>query len=127
MTAAIAVVSVAAYLAGLILTARWWYARIRPYSEPLSCGHYAHCGEGVHEHWCYQRPGRITSTPREALGYALMLGAVWFIAMPILGAYAAVMGAGEVIVASGVRETPEEVAAKVKRLEEENDRLRRGR
>ena len=126
MTAAIVVASVVAYLAGLVLTARWWFARVRPYAEPLSCS-YIHHRESGHSRMCYQRPGKITSTPREALGYALMLGAVWFIAMPILGAYAAVMGAGEVIVASGVRETPEEVAAKVKRLEEENDRLRRGR
>ena len=126
MTAAIVVVSVAAYLAGLIFTARWWYARIRPYSEPLSCT-YSHHRESGHEDFCYQRPGRITSTPREALGYALMLGAVWFFAMPVLGARAAVMGIGGALVASGVRETPEEIAAKVKRLEAENDRLRRGR
>jgi hypothetical protein len=126
MTAAIVVICIAAYLAGLILTARWWYARVRPYSEPLSCK-FSHHRESGHNCYCYQRPGKITSTPREALCYALMLGAVWFAAVPVLAAAAAVMGLGGALVASSARELPEEIAAKVKRLEEENERLRRGR
>jgi len=124
MTAAIIVACVAAYLVGLIFTARWWYARIRPYTEPLSCG-YSHHREGGHNQYCYQRPGKLTSTPREALGYALMLGAVWIFTLPVIGSAAAVMGLGRILVASSARETPEEIAAKVKRLEAENDRLRR--
>ena len=124
MTAAIVAVSVAAYLVGLILTARWWYARIRPYTEPLSCK-YSHHRESGHSSMCYQRPGKLTSTSREALGYAFMLGAVWFIALLAFGAAAAVMGIGRVLIVSRVREMPEEIAAKVKRLETENDRLRR--
>jgi hypothetical protein len=124
MTAAIVAVSVAAYLAGVILTARWWYARIRPYTEPLSC-QWSHHRESGHSSICYQRPGKLTGTSQEALGYALMLGTVWPFALPVFGVYAAVMGAGGALITSRVRETPEEIAAKVKRLEAENDRLRR--
>ena len=127
MAAAIVVVSVAADLVGVVLTARWWYARVRPYTEPLACGNYAHCREGKHERLCYQRPGKITSTSREALSYAFMLGAVWWAALPVIGAYAALMGIGRVLIASRAPEIPEEIAAKTQRLEAENDRLRHGR
>ena len=67
MIAVIVVASVAAYLAGLILTARWWYARVRPYSEPLACS-YSHRPGIRHSDFCYQRPAKLTSTPQEALG-----------------------------------------------------------
>jgi hypothetical protein len=124
MTAAVIVLSVAAYLAGLILTARWWYGRIRPYTEPLSCK-FSHHGESGHNKYCYQRPGKITATSREALGYALLMGAAWFATVSCVAVAAAIMAAGRVLVANSARDTPEEIAAKTARLEAENDRLRR--
>ena len=122
MTAVIVVASVAVYLAGLILTARWWYAHIRPWTEPLACRKYTGCRQGEHDKACYRRYGMVDTT-MTAVSAAWGVGLIW--CLFLIGA--AVMGAGRVVVASGVRETPEEMAAKVTRLEEENDRLRRGR
>ena len=127
MTAAVIAVSVAAYLAGMILTARWKYAQVRPWTEPLACTTPYSCeSSGHHDSSCYRRPGTtLIDSQSQALQWALLIGVIWFAVWPCLAVAAAVMAIGRLMVSGAARETPEEIEVKTEWLEAENDRLRR--
>lgn len=115
-TALVAWLCVAAYTALTLLAARWRYAAIRPYTEPVSCRDWAGCDRGRHDQRCYRRFGMVDSSG-EAVFFALLTGLAWPLILPGVLARR--------LVISGARELPEETEAKIKRLEAENERLRR--
>jgi hypothetical protein len=115
VTALIVVGSVLGYLALTLFTARWRYRAIRPYTEPLACTTRSLCG-AQHFYSCYRRWGMV-ETKGEAVLFALLTGIVWPFILPA-------MLVARVVVAGG-RQLPEELAAEIKRLEAENDRLKR--
>lgn len=116
MGALITALSLLAYAAMTLLVARWRYAATRPYTEPLACDWSHHRRPGDHIGSCYRRYGMIDTTG-EALTWALLLGLVW----PFIGPAMLVRK----IVTAGTRELPEETRAQIRRLEAENERLRR--
>lgn len=109
MIVAIAIVSVLAYLTGWEYTARWWFRKIRPYSEPLGCqGDYS-----WHEHskYCYTREDSVITTNSEAAGWAALTGLAW--PLVIIGT----LVTGHIIRSD--RPLREEMQAKIARLERE--------
>jgi hypothetical protein len=117
VTALVAVACTCAYLAIALVTARWRYRAIRPYTEPLACETRSlHGGTYGHREWCYRRYGMIDTTG-EAVAFALLLGLVWPFIAPAM--------AVRRFVISGDRVLPGELQAQIKRLEAENERLRR--
>lgn len=119
MTALIVVASVLGYLVLTVLAARWRYQAIRPYTEPLACTTKNLCGAS-HFDSCYRRWGLVDSKG-EAVVFALLAGLVWPFILPALLATRLLTG----VVVAGGRQLPEELAAEIKRLEAENDRLKR--
>lgn len=114
VTALAAAACTTAWLFCWALAARYWYRRIRPWTEPLSCTSPACQFNGYHQPRCYIRWQNVGDNGT-ALGFAVML------AMPGPLMLAAV-GLGRVIrwvVMSGDRELAAEVAAKNERLERE--------
>lgn len=116
MTAFIAIASVLAYVAMTLLVARWRYAATRPYTEPLACEWRYHRSPSDHIESCYRRYGMIDTTG-EATAFALLLGLAWPFIWPAMLIRR--------IVTAGTRELPEETQAQIRRLEAENERLRR--
>lgn len=115
MTTLITLASLLAYFALILLAARWRYQAIRPYTEPLACKAPRVCG-GQHYASCYRRSGMIDTTG-EAVVFSLLTGLAWpFIIPAIIVAR---------IVKAGGRQLPGELAAEIKRLEAENEQLRR--
>lgn len=115
MTALTAVACTFAYFAMVLVTARWRYRAIRPYTEPLACATPFSCS-GRHYDFCYRRWGMV-DTAGEAVAFALLLGLVWPFIAPATAVRRFVM--------SGDRVLPGELQAQIKRLEAENERLRR--
>lgn len=115
MTALIVVGSLLGYIALALFAARWRYQAIRPYTEPLACTTKNLCGAS-HFDSCYRRWGLVDSKG-EAVVFALLAGLVWPLIVP------ARLSAR--FVAGGGRQLPEELDAEIKRLEAENDRLKR--
>lgn len=116
MSAVIAAVASLAYAACWLAAARWWYGRIRPWSEPLACSYPGLCRwRGAHGASCYRRWGMVDGRG-EAAFWALLFGVTGPLA-------AVVILAGRVIMASP-RPLPEELEARTARLERENARLR---
>jgi hypothetical protein len=116
MTALIPLACVLAYLALTLVAARWRYRAIRPYAEPLACETSSlHSTQG-HGAWCYRRYGNIDTTG-EAVSFALLTGLVWPFILPAI--------AVAHVVKAGAKQLPEELAAEIKRLEAENETLRR--
>lgn len=105
-----------AYITVMLLTARWRYRVMRPYTEPLGCKTPSLCRSTWHTSSCYRRWGLVDSAG-EAAGFALLTGLVW----PLIGPALVVRH----LVTAGDRPLPAETEAKIKRLEAENDRLRR--
>lgn len=103
------------YAAMVLRAARWRYAAIRPYTEPLSCDAPLVC-QGRHLASCYRRWGHVDTTG-EALCFALLTGLMWPLILPASLLRSAVT--------AGTRPLPEETAAAISRLEAENERLRR--
>ena len=113
MPALIAVVATVVYLAGWLLTARNFYGRKRPFTEPLACN-YPSSPSHKHVSYCYRRPGTLITSTSEALGFACMIAVIW----PFYVLCLAVMRGVRPLIAVR-RELPEELAAKTKRLERE--------
>lgn len=115
MTALIPLASVIAYLALTLLAARWRYQAIRPYTEPVRCETPGvHRERGEHLDSCYRRYGYVDGG--EAVFFALLTGLAWPFILPAI--------AVAHFVKAGARQLPEELAAEIKRLEAENERLR---
>jgi hypothetical protein len=103
----------AVYAVGWLTVARWWFQRVRPWTEPLACsGHL-----GAHSHWCYRRWGSIDSNGEAAFAAWLVGFAWWF--LPVFFAVYWVIRAG-------AKPDRREVEAKTARLEREADRWRCG-
>jgi hypothetical protein len=103
------------YVVGLLLAARRQYQRIRPYTEPIACDAPFYCG-GSHYRSCYQQAEGI-NTQNEAVVFSVLPGLIWPLFIPALLIKHAVV--------SGAKPLPKETAAAIKRLEAENERLRR--
>jgi hypothetical protein len=115
MTAIIAAAAVLGYITPALFAARWWFRAICPYTEPVACTRPRLCA-GDHLAQCYRRPGHSVDSRAEAMIFALLTGMVWPLILPARGAARFVMSGGQ---------PPEELAAEIKRLEHENERLRR--
>jgi hypothetical protein len=102
-----------AYAAGWRQAARYWYRKLRPYTEPLSCN----SGYSFHEHseYCYQREHSVIESAREAAIWAGLIALIWPLALILAGLARLTWRA----VASGDRPRPEELQAKIARLERE--------
>jgi hypothetical protein len=114
ITALVTLASILAYLGCWTFAARWWYQKIRPWKEPLACDSPSWHQSDGHKPWCYQRYGEV-STTGEALFLASMFG--------LLGPLAFIgLAGGKLLrysVTAGVPDTREELAAKIKRLEDD--------
>jgi hypothetical protein len=119
VTGLIAAASVLAYAALALLTARWRYQAIRPYTEPVRCKHPdLHARRGDHSSGCYARnDSTVIDSRPEATVAALLTGLVW----PLIGPALLV----QYLVTAGGRPLPAESEAKIRRLLAENERLRR--
>jgi hypothetical protein len=117
VSALIPLACVAAYTALTLAAARWRFRAIRPYTEPLSCTTPLSCRDGDHYDSCYRRRrGSMISTTGEGVVFALLTGLAWPLILPAM--------AVSRIVSAGPRVLPEELAAQIKRLEAENERLK---
>lgn len=118
MTALIVIVSVLTYLVSAAAAARYWYGHIRPWTEPLACTSESLHSSYGHTKWCYRRWGMV-DTKAEALRCAFAFGLLGpFASVAILiGVTAPIIA--RLVITSGSRELPEEVAAANKRLERE--------
>lgn len=116
MTALVGLACTFAYLAMALVAARWRYRAIRPYTEPLGCENPSLCQGTWHSSSCYRRSGMIDTTG-EAVFVALLTGLAWPFIVPAMGVRR--------FVTSGDRVLPGELQAQIRRLEAENDRLRR--
>lgn len=122
MTALVISVSVVVYLAGWVITGRWAYGHMRPYSEPLNCDHCivcdGECGTGREHHCyaggCWKRPGGL-ATPAGAISASFVAATVW----PLFLLTWHIVRALRWVIASGASDLPPEVEAKTKRLERE--------
>jgi hypothetical protein len=113
MPVLIAVVATVVYLAGWLLTARNFYGRKRPFTEPLACDYPS---SSLHEHYesCHRRPGTVIDSTSEALAFACLVSMVWpFYIAGIIG-----IACIRPLIADR-RELPEDLAAKTRRLERE--------
>jgi hypothetical protein len=116
VSALIPLACVTAYTALTLAAARWRFRAIRPYTEPLSCSTPLACRDRPRHHdSCYRRRGMI-DTRAEAVAFALLTGLAWPLILPAM--------AVSRIVSAGPRVLPEELAAQIKRLEAENERLK---
>lgn len=113
ITALIILGSSLTYTTGWLITARAWFRRLRPFTEPVDC---ALIGNRFHEHnaMCY---GTVT-TRNEAAGWAGGLALAWPVVLPVT---LLVLLAGRAIMA-GDRPLRGEMEAKISRLEKELDR-----
>ena len=118
MVAVYVLVSVLCYLASMVMVARAWYQHVRPYTEPLSChGHvdvYVR-GRHVHSVECYRRPGSMIDGKAEAMAYALLMGLSGPAGLLVMGLTKFIKG----------KPLPEEIDAKLKRLEVEDRKWRK--
>jgi len=115
MTALIVAAAITVYAATWLLSARYWYGRIRPWSEPLSCDSPVWCAEiGYHHDRCYRRWGMVDTVGEAVAGAAAfgMLG-------PLALAGVAAAAIGRKAITAAARPLPAEVAAKTARIERE--------
>lgn len=118
MSALIVTATLLTYAAMTLLIARWRYAATRPYTEPLACTYSHHTSPRFHIDSCYSRnPDSLITTTGEAVTFALLLGLAWPLIAPALLVRR--------VVTAGSRQLPEELAAEIRRLEAENDKLKR--
>lgn len=103
------------YAAMILVTARWRYRVIRPYTEPLGCTTKPSCREKHRYPSCYRRYGQVDTTG-EAVFIALLAGLIWPFIVPALLL--------RLLVTAGHRDLPEEVQAQIRRLEAESEQLR---
>jgi hypothetical protein len=116
LTVLIPIASVLGYFALTLVAARWRYRAIRPYTEPVRCEYPArHRQRSDHDDACYRRYGYVDGG--EAVVFALLTGIVWPFILPAI--------AVAHVVKAGAKQLPEELAAEIKRLEAENETLRR--
>ncbi len=115
MTLIIALCATLGYLAAVVATGRIWYGHIRPWSEPLACASSYHGEVNRHNSDCYRRYGYV-NTELEAAGYAFAVGLTGPLGLIAFGCMALISGRP--------RRLPEEVQAKIGRLERENRELR---
>jgi hypothetical protein len=115
VTASITAACAVAYFTCWAWGARWWYRRIRPWTEPIACeSPKLHTTPSLHFPCCYFRWWQVGNNGT-AMGFAVMLGMLGPLALVGVCAGQAVRW----IVASGDRELAAEVAAKNERLERE--------
>ena len=107
----IALASVLGYLLCGVVTARKWYAHIRPWTEPVAC---AYTDRHKHADFCYRRWGEVDN-PGEAAGFAALAG--------LLGPFWLLGQAAIQLVRFGIThgqpQLPEERDAALARLERE--------
>ena len=132
MTLLLATTIPAAYVAGVVVAARFWYQRIRP-AKAYVCGRDAfapHLIDGKvhtvsksdnefntgHFAQCYVRWGGVRDDG-SAAWFALCFGAAW---LPVMLGWGLVKA-----ITRGAPELEEERAARLRKLKAENDRMER--